>query len=194
MDYKEITEALAALSEAKISLENAYIEGEGEVTEETEAQEALVAEIKSLLEGEGIDTLGEWLKSVEDRRAELKAQKDYVDRKIKATDGTIDFVKMKINEVLTACGKEKVKGSLGYSFTATTSSTTKADTALIKERYAEAANKAVHDAGIPDWITVTLGGSVSAVPEGEALPDVFNVTTKPSVTFRKPKASKKSDE
>lgn len=194
MDYKEITEALAALSVAKNSLENAYIEGEGEITEETEAQEELVAEIKSLLEGEGIDTLGEWLKSVEDRKAELKAQKDYVDRRIKANDATIDFVKAKINEVLKALGVEKVKGSLGYSFTATTSNTTKADTALIKERYQALATGAIRGAGIPDWITVTLGGSVSAVPEGEALPDVFSVTTKPSVTFRKPKASKKSDE
>ena len=193
MDYKAITEALARLSEEQFALENAYIEAEGEVTDETEAKEQLVADIKALLEGEGIDTLGEWLKQVEDRKVELKAQKDYVDRKIKATEGTIDFVKMKIHEVLEKIGKEKVKGNLGYSFTATVSETTKADTALIKERYQALATGAIRGAGIPDWITVTLGGSVSAVPAGEALPDVFSKTTKPSVRFVKPKASKKED-
>lgn len=192
MNYDEIIEKVALLTSASYELEAAYVENGGEITDETEALEALVENTRSLLEGDGIDALGEWLKGLEDRKASLKAEKDFVDRRIKATENTIAFVKGTLSQVLNAIGKEKVKGSRGYSFTATVSKTVKADTAILKERWQQTALDAIHGAGIPSCVTVTLGASSSLV-EGD-LPDFFSVSETPTVTFRKPKAAKKEDE
>ena len=90
---------------------------------------------------------------------------------------------------MRATGCEKAKG-VYYSFTPTVSTTTKADANILKERYQEAANKAVHEAGIPDYVTVKLDASVSLVPEGEDIPDVFVVTKKDTVRFTKPRGNR----
>lgn len=192
MNYEEIIEKVALLTSASYELEAAYIENGGEITEETEALEAVVENTRALLEGDGIDALGEWLKSLEDRKASLKAEKEFVDRRIKATDNTIAFVKHTVSSALAAIGTDKVKGSRGYSFTASLSRTVKADAALLKERYQKTALDAIHGAGIPSCVTVTLGASSSLV-DGD-LPDFFSVNEENTVTFRKPKAAKKEDE
>ena len=48
MTYKDIKEAMCALSQAAREVEDIYIENGGEVTEETEAREAEIAAIEDL--------------------------------------------------------------------------------------------------------------------------------------------------
>ena len=105
MHYKDIQTALATLARLSYELEDKYIENEGEITEETEALEEQKAAISDLLSGEGIDTLGRWLKSKEDELKTYKAEKDAAARRMKSIDNTIDFVKSKITEVMNANGQ-----------------------------------------------------------------------------------------
>ena len=121
MDYKELNQILANLDQAMVTLEETYVENEGEVTEETEQMEAQISGLQELLTTDGIDLLGGWLKSKEDRKKALKAEKDYITRQMAAIDETIEFIKAKVNQILVATGQEKVKGARGYSFAATTS-------------------------------------------------------------------------
>ena len=76
MDYKELNQVLADLDQAMFTLEDLYVEGEGEVTEETEQMEAQISGLKELLTHDGIDLLGGWLKAKEDKKKSLKAEKD----------------------------------------------------------------------------------------------------------------------
>ena len=186
MYYKDIRDALDTLARVTYELEEIYTENEGEVTEETEALEEQKEAVTELLNGEGVDVLGRWLKSKEDEIKTYKAEKESVTRKIKSVENTIEFIKETIHKVMVATGCDKVRG-VYYSFAPTVSTTTKADTALLKELYQERALKAIHDAGIPECVTVTLGASISAVPEGEDTPDFFTVTTKETVRFTKPR-------
>lgn len=186
MNYKEIQERLFELARVTSELEQMYVENDGEVTDATEELERQKAVVAELLNGEGLDDLGRWLKAKEDECKTLKAEKEAVARRIKSVENTIEFVKETINIVMKATGCEKAKGMF-YSFTPTVSTTTKADTMLLKVKYQEAANKAVHDAGIPDYVTVKLDASVTLVPEGEDIPDVFIVTKKDTVRFTKPR-------
>ena len=127
MDYKELNQVLVNLDQAINTLEDLYIEGEGEVTEETEQMEDHISGLKELLTRDGIDLLGGWLKAKEDRKKTLKAEKDYITRQMAAIDESIEFIKGKVNEVLVATGQEKIKGDRGYSFAATTSGKTEVD-------------------------------------------------------------------
>lgn len=190
MDYKEIQDLLSALDYASYKLETLYVENEGEVTEETELLEGQVSAMRALLNGEGVDSLGRWLKGKEDKKKAIKAEKDYLTRQMEAIDKTISFIKAKINEVMTATGCEKVKGELGYSFATTVSKTTEVDKALLNEWYYKDIDQALVELGVPDWVTITLGAKVSDVPEDEELPACFKVTETPTVRFTKPRATK----
>lgn len=189
MNYNEIQDKLFELARVTRDLEELYIENDGEITEATEALEAQKAAVAELLNGEGIDDLGRWLKSKEDEIKTYKAEKDAVSRKIKSVENTIDFIKETIHRVMDATGCDKAKGVF-YSFAPTVSRTVKADTAMLKELYQDAANRAIHEAGVPEYVTVTLGASVTLVPAGEETPSVFTVTTRDSVRFTKPRADK----
>ena len=68
MDYKELNQVLVNLDQAINTLEDLYIEGEGEVTEETEQMEEHISGLKELLTRDGIDLLGGWLKAKEDKK------------------------------------------------------------------------------------------------------------------------------
>ena len=92
MNNRDITAALAALEEASFLLEEEYEMNGGEVTEETEAQEEYIESLKALLEDEGIDSLGRWLKSKEDLIKTLKAERDSVNRQIKKTENGIEYI------------------------------------------------------------------------------------------------------
>lgn len=190
MDYKEMNDALANLDRAMYDLEELYIEGEGEVTEETEQIEERVSSLRDLLTTEGIDLLGGWLKAKEDKKKSLKAEKDYITRQMAAIDETIDFIKTKVNQILVATGQEKVKGARGYSFAATINTKTEVDKELLNDWYLQDIENAMSEIGIPNWVTITLGARVSDVPAGTELPACFKVTEKPSVRFTKPMASK----
>ena len=193
MDYKEMNQVLADLDQAMFTLEETYIENEGEVTEETEQMEAQISGLKELLTGEGIDLLGGWLKAKEDRKKSLKAEKDHITRQMAAIDESIDFIKTKVNQILVATGQEKVKGARGYSFAATISSKTEVDKDVLKDIFQDEVNEAVKDILPPD-VTITLGASVSKLPDDPdlILPPWYNRTEKPSVRFTKPRASKEA--
>lgn len=193
MDYKELNQALATLDQAINTLEDLYIEGEGEITEETEQLEAQISSLKVLLSGEGIDLLGGWLKAKEDKKKSLKAEKDYITRQISAIDETIDFIKDKVTEVMKATGQDKIKGDRGYSFTATHSVKTDVDKDVLKALYADKVEEAIRAAHIPAYVGVSLTASSTkanelGVLEGDE--EIFSTTEKDTVTFRKPKASK----
>ncbi len=189
MENKSITEAIGRLGSLMWTLEQMYIDNEGEVTPETDTLEHEIQTMKDLLTTEGVDSLGRWLKSKEDEKKALKAEKDYVSRKINAVDRTIDYVKSRITQVMDITGQEKVKGTNGYSFSRYTSITTSVDKDMIKDRFQQKVEDALRGV-IPVDITVTLGASVKAVPEDDPLPDYYVRTDTESVRFAKPKANK----
>lgn len=189
MIYQELNEVLERLNQATISLEETYIENEGEVTEETEMMESEIEDLKDLLTGEGVDLLGRWLKGKEDLKASIKAEKDFLTRRIASIDKSIEFIKTKINQVLTAIGEEKVKGFNGYSFQAYQKTSTTVNKDVLNEMFQEKVSEAL--AGLlPSDVTVSLGASVSKV-EGD-LPAYYTRTITPSTKFTKPRASKEA--
>ena len=195
MDYSLFTQVLSDLDRKMDALEDLYIENEGEVTEETEQAEAEISGLQELLSGEGIDMLGGWLKAKEDRKKALKAEKDYITRQMTAIDGTIDFIKDKITEVLKKTGKDKVKGDRGYSFTASHSVKTEVDKDVLKALYADKVEEAIRAAHIPAYVGVSLTASSTKASEFGVLEgdeEIFTTTEKDTVTFRKPKASKEA--
>lgn len=189
MDYKELQDILSTLEFTSYKLEETYVENEGEVTEETELMEGEITAMKTLLNTEGVDLLGRWLKGKEDRKKALKAEKDYLTRQMEAIDKTIEFIKTKMNEVMTATGQEKIKGSLGYSFALSTSTKTEVDKELLNTYYLSKVQEAVKDI-IPADVTITLGASVSKLEDGDLLPDYYKVKETPTIRFTKPRAKK----
>lgn len=193
MDYKEMNQVLANLDQAINTLEETYIENEGEVTEETEQMEAEISGLQELLSTEGIDLLGGWLKAKEDKKKSLKAERDYITRQMSAIDETIDFIKDKVTEVMKATGQEKIKGDRGYSLTASHSVKTEVDKDVLKALYADKVEEAIRAAHIPAYVGVSLTASSTkanelGILEGDE--EIFSTTEKDTVTFRKPKASK----
>ena len=189
MNNKEINAALAALEQATFLLEEEYMDNGGEVTEVTMAHEEQIESLKAILESEGIDSLGRWLKSKEDLIKTLKAERDAINRQIKKTEEGIDYIKTQLYIVINALGKEKVKGTL-YSFTPTMSVKTEVDKEMLKEKYMDMATEAFRSI-LPPWVTFTLGASVKAVPEDmEFLPLEFKTCETPSCRFTKPRAKK----
>lgn len=191
MNNREINEMVETLSLTMNAFEQILIESEGEYTEEASQMDEQIAILNELLTTEGIDSLGRWLKSKEDEIKSLKAEKDYITRRINAANNTIDYIKSQMHKVLTATGLGEVKGSNGYSFKATISHKTEVDKSVLKQTYQEVVEKTLRENSIiPNDVTITLGASVSAVPEGETLPAYYSVSDTPTCTFKKPRASK----
>lgn len=188
MNSQEINDKIRELSEQSRMLEEAYIESGGEVTEETDEMDGYVSVLKDLLMNDGVDSLGRWLKSKEDAKAALKDEKAKIDRMIKATDRSIEYIKTLIDAVLFACKTDKAQGLL-YSFTRTISTTHTANTDLIDERYADKVERIAREAGLPVWLKVKVSPSWSLVPK-DVETDEFITTSTPTVTFRKPAKSK----
>lgn len=191
MVYSELQKVLVDLDQAVNTLEETYIENEGEITEETEKMEQEISGLQELLTTEGIDLLGGWLKAKEDRKKSLKAEKDYITRQMAAIDETIEFIKGKVNQVLVATGQEKVKGDRGYSFTATISTKTEVDKDVLKTLYGDKIEEAIRNAHVPAYVGVSLTASSTkaaelGVVEGDE--EIFVTTQKPSVRFTKPRA------
>ena len=192
MEYKELQQALSQLEEVMNNLEELYILNEGECTEESERMEVEVDTLKELLSGDGIDMLGRWLKSKEDKKKSLKAEKDYITRQMASIDKGIEYIKSMINKVMVATGLEKVKGDRGYSFATTTSTKTDINKDVLKALYADKVEEAIRSAHIPAYVGVTLTASSTkatelGVVEGDE--DIFVTMSKPSVRFGKPKAN-----
>lgn len=192
MDYKELQQALSQLEEVMNNLEELYILNEGECTEDSERMEVEVDTLKELLSGDGIDMLGRWLKSKEDRKKSLKAEKDYITRQMASIDKGIEFIKSMINKVMVTTGLEKVKGDRGYSFATTTSTKTDINKDVLKALYADKVEEAIRSAHIPAYVGVTLTASSTKATElgiVEGDEDIFVTMSKPSVRFGKPKAN-----
>lgn len=192
MDYKELQQALSQLEEVMNNLEELYTLNEGECTEESERMEVEVDTLKELLSGDGIDMLGRWLKSKEDKKKSLKAEKDYIARQMASIDKGIEYIKSMINKVMVATGLEKVKGDRGYSFATTTSTKTDINKDVLKALYADKVEEAIRSAHIPAYVGVSLTASSTkatelGVVEGDE--DIFVTMSKPSVRFGKPKAN-----
>lgn len=192
MDYKELQQALSQLEEVMNNLEELYTLNEGECTEESERMELEVDTLKELLSGDGIDMLGRWLKSKEDKKKSLKAEKDYITRQMASIDKGIEYIKSMINKVMVATGQEKVKGDRGYSFATTTSTKTDINKDVLKALYGDKVEEAIRMAHIPAYVGVSLTASSTkatelGVVEGDE--DIFVTMSKPSVRFGKPKAN-----
>lgn len=189
MNNKELKGYLDALTDISAEIEEAYIDNGGEVTDETEALEARADAIRELLEGEGIDSLGRWLKAQEDRIAALKAEKDAIARQQKAAERTVEYIKAEIAGVMFKLGLDNAKGSC-YSFSAIDKKNTTVDKDLLNAEWKDKALQAIREAGVPLWVNITLSASVSSFQLGDPLPDCIKQVIFPSVTFRKPKAAK----
>lgn len=192
MNNKEITNAIADLYRATNTLEELYIENGGEVTEEAAEKEEQIEAIKALLTGEGIDSLGRWLAGKEQEKALLKAEKAALDRRIKAVDGTIDYIKYQVGQVLRATGCEKAKG-LAYSFAQATSTKNSVNQEALEATFFETAEHAVRLAGIPTWVGIQLKATTTELNAagGDALGFIETTTTE-TCRFTKPRAAKEA--
>ena len=196
MTYQDIKSALAALTAISQQLEDAYIENGGEVTSETEELEGQIAAISDLLEGEGIDTLGRWIKSKEDEKATYKAEKAAAEARIKSIDKTIDFVKDVVGQILRATGREKVKGAF-YAFSQYTSTKTGYNAEKVDEDYLEAATEAARAAGLPGYIDVSLKTNATRIADWAKTHEdegsgYLSVETSETCKFTKPRTAKEA--
>ena len=195
MNNKEINSMIESLNAAMWAFENYMVENDGVCDEASDQMEEQIGILKDLLTTEGIDSLGRWLKAKEDEIKSLKAEKDYITRKINAATGTIDYIKSQMNKLLKASGMEEIKGANGYKFQVTTSTKTEVDKEILKTIYADRIEEAIRAAHIPAYVGVTLTASSTKAAElgiVEGDEEIFHTTEKPSVRFTKPRASKEA--
>ena len=193
MNNKEINSMIESLNASMWAFENYMVENDGVCDEASDQMEEQIGILKDLLTTEGIDSLGRWLKAKEDEIKSLKAEKDYITRKINAATGTIDYIKSQMYKLLKASGMEEIKGANGYKFQVTTSIKTEVDKEILKELFLDKVEKKLRGGKnpvIPADVTFSLGASVSLVPEGAVLPSYYTRTSSPSCKFSKPRASK----
>lgn len=193
MNNKEINSLIESLNASMWAFENYMVENDGVCDEASDQMEEQIRILKELLTTEGIDSLGRWLKAKEDEIKSLKAEKDYITRKINAATGTIDYIKTQMNKILTAAQMQEIKGANGYKFQVTTSIKTEVNKEILKELFLDKVEKKLRGGKnpvIPADVTFTLGASVSLVPEGQELPAYYARTETPSCKFTKPRASK----
>ena len=195
MNNKEINSLIESLNASMWAFENYMVENDGVCDEASDQMEEQIGILKELLTTEGIDSLGRWLKAKEDEIKSLKAEKDYITRKINAATGTIDYIKSQMNKLLKASGMEEIKGANGYKFQVTTSTKTEVDKDVLKTIYADRIEEAIRAAHIPAYVGVTLTASSSKAAEFGIIDgdeEIFHTTEKPSVRFTKPRASKEA--
>lgn len=195
MNNKEINSMIESLNASMWAFENYMVENDGVCDEASDQMEERIGILKELLTTEGIDSLGRWLKAKEDEIKSLKAEKDYITRKINAATGTIDYIKSQMNKLLKASGMEEIKGANGYKFQVTTSTKTEVDKDVLKTIYADRIEEAIRAAHIPAYVDVTLTASSTKAAEFgivEGDEEIFHTTEKPSVRFTKPRASKEA--
>lgn len=195
MNNKEINSLIESLNASMWAFENYMVENDGVCDEASDQMEEQIGILKELLTTEGIDSLGRWLKAKEDEIKSLKAEKDYIARKINAATGTIDYIKTQMNKILTAAQMEEIKGANGYKFQVTTSTKTEVDKDVLKTIYADRIEEAIRAAHIPAYVGVTLTASSTKAAEFgivEGDEEIFHTTEEPSVRFTKPRASKEA--
>ena len=189
MNYQDIQSAMAALYHANENFDALMEENGGELTPEAEDLENVKNALQDLLSGEGIDSLGRWLKAKDDEKATFKAEKAAADRRIKAVDKTIDFIKHEIGRVLRATGQEKVKGTF-YSFSQFDSTKTSFDAKALDEKFLDMVTEAARNAGLPASVDVALKTTATRLQEDENLAELVSVETSETCKFTKPKKEK----
>lgn len=185
----EISNMLAKLYGANQALDDLYSENEGEVTQETENLEADIEVMKQILTTEGVDDLGRMMMHDQHNIEDLKAVEKHIASKRKFYERRQERIKFLAGQVLRLTGQDKVKGTLGYSFTQYVSDTCKADDAAIKELFQSKAVECLKANGFPEWITCKLSASSSLVPEGTELPEYFTRTITETAKFGKPRSA-----
>ena len=195
MNNKEINSLIESLNASMLAFENYMVENDGVYDEASDQIEEQIGILKELLTTEGIDSLGRWLKAKEDKKKSLKAEKDYITRQMAAIDETIEFIKGKINQVMVATGKDKIKGDRGYCFATTISTKTEVDKDVLKALYADKVEEAIRAAHVPAYVGVTLTASYTkaadlGVVDGDE--EIFVTTEKPTIKFTKPRAGKEA--
>ncbi len=192
MKTNEINAAIAELTALTWDLETAYIENGGEVTEETEKMEAVMAEVKELLNTEGVDSLGRWLKAKQDEIVAAKAEVAAAQSRVKSLQKTEEYIKSLISRVLVATGEEKVKGTY-YSFAQSMSTKTSVLAEALDDKYLEVVTAAARKAGLPECVDVALKTTTTRLKDaGEDMAAFVNVESSPSVKFTKPRAVKEA--
>ena len=186
MHYNDIQSAMAALYHANENFNNMMEETGGEFTPEAEELEDVKNALADLLSGEGIDSLGRWLKSKEDEKAMYKAEKAAADRRIKAVDKTIDFIKTEIGRVLRLTGKEKAKGTF-YTFSQFTSQKTSFDAEALDGKFLGIVTEAARKAGLPESVDVALKTTATRLAADENLAELVSIDTAETCKFTKPK-------
>ena len=186
MNYQDIQSALAALYHASENFDDMMEETGGEFTPEAEELESVKAALSDLLSGEGIDSLGRWLKAKEDEKATYKAEKAAADRRIKSIDKTIDFIKKEIGRVLRATKQERVKGTF-YTFSQFNSQKTSFDAEALDEKFLDLVTEAARNAGLPASVDVALKTTATRLAEDENLSELVSVETSETCKFTKPK-------
>lgn len=187
-----MNDAIARLRSITESLDEAYEENGGEVTDYTEAIEEQKELIAAILQTEGMDTLGRWLKSLEDEELQYKDEAAYIARKRKRISENIAFVKWQSAQVMKELGLEKIKGENGYSFTATQSTVSACDEKALKEDWLPVVKQLCEAANIPSYVKITISGDMAAAKNLEETPSYFSFTKVDNVTFRKPLRKKES--
>ena len=186
MEYREIKNLLDQLSELKDRREDALIDNGGEITEDVLNIEKEIEGIVLKLLDDGIDDLGRWLYYLQSKEEMLKAEAASISAKRKANVASMDFILAMIDLILIKTERKKVKGTL-YSFTEQISTTVSSDDEAIKNEYLQIAEKAIRDAGVPDYIKLSISGNVTAAKSLEEMPRFFRVTSKPRAKFTKPR-------
>lgn len=195
MTNKQINDALASIQELSFYLDEEYMNNGGEVTEYTEQMEAQIADLQYLLSSEGIDTLGRWMKAVEDEITTIKDEMNYLSGRVKAKQNTLSFIKTRINQVMGTLGMEKAKGMNGYSFTPYVSVETSVNKDALNAHYKGIINELMAQAGIPAFVSFNLTASATKAAECDNVPDdLFTRVETPSVKFLKPRKKSTSEE
>lgn len=187
MKAKEIKDIISELDQSVFELNQKYEESEGEVTLEAEKMEADIENLRSILEQQALDDLAHKLVYFDQTIETIKAEASYLSSQAKGLERAKDYVKWLTAQAMDRLGIEKVKSDHGYSFTRYTAVKTKANDEAIKVAYLAQAEKALRDAGIPEYITVKLSASASLVPEGQDLPGCFTVEKSETCKFLKPR-------
>lgn len=193
MESKEIRDAISRIQELSYYLEEEYENNGGEVTDYTEQMEEDIKAMELLLT-DGVDDLGRHIKSAEDEIGSYKNEISYLSNRIKAKQRYIGYLKTLINQVLAILGKDKVKGTNGYSFTRTTAVETSVNKEFLNDLFKDRISHILSEANIPSWLGFTLSASVTRAEDCDDVPEgLFIKTERPSTRIGKPRASKEAE-
>ena len=193
MEIREIHELIQKIHDYTQNVEDLYEENGGEVTYETENMEAFIEQMKELLQEDGIDVLGRWLAAKQHQIEVAKAERELVNRRIKAIETTIDYIKSLVGTVLDTTGETAARGYY-YTFKRGTSTKRSVLQEEIDNAYIRQVEEVARRVGLPDCIKIQLKTTTGALTDAGLAEYYVKVDTAPSVTFLKPKTAKKNEE